>query len=59
MLDDEEEDVLIGKAYDGRLVRRLGGFLIPYKTKLILAIILMIISSLLSVAQPWIIGPSH
>lgn len=56
MLDDEEEDVLIGKAYDGRLVRRLGGFLIPYKTKLILAIILMIISSLLSVAQPWIIG---
>lgn len=56
MLEDEEEDVLIGKAYDGRLVRRLGGFLKPYQPKLIVAIILMIISSLLSVAQPWIIG---
>ena len=56
MLEDEEEDVLIGKAYDGRLVRRLGGFLKLYQSKLIIAIILMIISSLLSVAQPWIIG---
>jgi len=56
ILEDEEEDVLIGKAYDGRLVRRLGVFLKPYQAKLIVAIILMIISSLLSVAQPWIIG---
>ncbi len=56
MLEDEEEDVLIGKAYDGRLVRRLGIFLKPYQAKLTVAIILMVISSLLSVAQPWIIG---
>jgi ATP-binding cassette subfamily B multidrug efflux pump len=56
MLDDDEEDVEIGKAYDGRLVRRLMHFLSPYRNQLIWAIILMIISSLLSVAQPWIIG---
>lgn len=56
LLDDDDEDVLIGKAYDGRLVRRLGSFLKPYQAKLTVAIIFMIISSLLSVAQPWIIG---
>ena len=56
MLEDEEEDVLIGKAYDGRLVRRLSTFIKPYSAKLVIAIILMVISSLLSVAQPWIIG---
>ncbi len=56
LLDDDEEDVLLGKAYDGRLVRRLLGFLNPYRRQLIAAILLMIVSSLLSVAQPWIIG---
>jgi ATP-binding cassette, subfamily B, multidrug efflux pump len=56
MLDDEEDDIVIGKAYDGRLVRRLGGFLKPYNSKLTIAIFFMIVSSLLNVAQPWIIG---
>ncbi|MCP4361520.1 MAG: ABC transporter ATP-binding protein [Chloroflexi bacterium] len=51
-----EEDELLGKAYDGRLVRRLLGFMTPYQRQLILAIILMITSSLLAVAQPFIIG---
>jgi ATP-binding cassette, subfamily B, multidrug efflux pump len=56
MLNDEDDDALLGKAYDGRLVRRLGTFLSPYRTQFIWAIILMIVSSLLNVAQPWIIG---
>jgi ATP-binding cassette subfamily B protein/subfamily B ATP-binding cassette protein MsbA len=51
-----EDDELLGKAYDGRLVRRLAGYMSPYKAQLILAVILMSISSLLSVAGPWIIG---
>lgn len=51
-----EDDELLGKAYDGRLVRRLATYMSPYKTQLVLAIFLMIISSLLSVAGPWIIG---
>ena len=51
-----EEDDKLGKAYDGRIVRRLSFYLRPYTTRLILAIILMIISSLLAVSQPLIIG---
>ncbi|MBP6469007.1 MAG: ABC transporter ATP-binding protein [Chloroflexi bacterium] len=56
LLDDDDEDSDLGKAYDGRLVRRLLVFLSPYRRQLIWAIFLMIVSSLLSVAQPWIIG---
>ncbi|GAB4275014.1 MAG: ABC transporter ATP-binding protein [Candidatus Promineifilaceae bacterium] len=51
-----EEDELLGKAYDGRLVRRLLGFMKPYRTRLYTAIILMIISSLLGVAGPALVG---
>jgi ATP-binding cassette subfamily B protein/subfamily B ATP-binding cassette protein MsbA len=51
-----DEDDKLGKAYDGRLVRRLSVYLRPYTGRLILAIVLMIISSLLLVSQPLIIG---
>lgn len=51
-----DDDELLGKAYDSRLVRRLGHYVGPYKTSLIVAIILMTVSSLLSVAGPAIIG---
>lgn len=54
MLRDDDE--LLGKAYDSRLVRRLGGYMAPYKSSLTLAIILMTISSLLGVSGPAIIG---
>ncbi len=54
LLNDEDE--LLGKAYDGRLVRRLLAFMQPYQRRLTLAIIFMIVSSLLSVAGPSIIG---
>jgi ATP-binding cassette subfamily B protein/subfamily B ATP-binding cassette protein MsbA len=55
LLDEDDEDSL-GKVYDGRLVRRLLIQTAPYKRQLIVAIILMIITSLLSIAGPWIIG---
>lgn len=51
-----DEDDALGKAYDGRLVRRLLGFMSPYLRQLYLAIFLMIVSSLLAVAQPAIVG---
>jgi ATP-binding cassette subfamily B protein/subfamily B ATP-binding cassette protein MsbA len=54
MLRDDDE--LLGKAYDSRLVRRLGGYMAPYQSSLILAVILMTISSLLGVSGPAIIG---
>ncbi|MFO7537976.1 MAG: ABC transporter ATP-binding protein [Chloroflexota bacterium] len=51
-----DEDELLGKAYDGRLVRRLLAYMRPYKSQLVVAIILMVVSSLLSVVGPAIIG---
>jgi ATP-binding cassette subfamily B protein/subfamily B ATP-binding cassette protein MsbA len=51
-----DDDELLGKAYDSRLVRRLFGYLTPYKASLILAVILMSISTILSVVGPAIIG---
>ena len=51
-----DEDELLGKAYDGRLVRRLLGYMSPYKSQLVVAIILMVVSSLLGVVGPAIIG---
>lgn len=55
-LIDEEDDDSLGKAFDGRLVRRLLSQTSPYKNQLIVAIVLMVITSLLSIAGPWIIG---
>jgi ATP-binding cassette subfamily B multidrug efflux pump len=54
LLDDEDE--LLGKAYDGRLVRRLLSYMKPYRRQMVAAIILMIASSLLAVSQPTIVG---
>lgn len=55
LLPDEDEDN-IGRVYDARLLGRLLYYLRPYQTRTIVAIVLMAISSLLSVAGPWIIG---
>ncbi|MEA3336047.1 MAG: ABC transporter ATP-binding protein [Chloroflexota bacterium] len=52
----DEKDYQLGKAYDGRLVRRLAAYNQPYLGKLIVAIFFMIINALMTVAQPWIIG---
>lgn len=54
LLRDEDEQ--LGKAYDGRLVRRLIAFMNPYMRQMILAVALMIVSSLLAVAQPSVVG---
>ncbi len=50
------EDDSIGKAYDPHLVRRLGSYMSPYNRQMVWAVILMAITSLLSVAGPWIVG---
>ncbi|MFN2189110.1 MAG: ABC transporter ATP-binding protein, partial [Candidatus Promineifilaceae bacterium] len=55
LLPDESDDAL-GKAYDADLTRRLLEFTRPYLPRLITAIVLMVISSLLSVSGPLIIG---
>ncbi len=55
MLPDEKDDVL-GKAYDSNLVRRLMHGVGPYRRQLFWAVLLMVASSLLGVAQPSIVG---
>lgn len=55
LLPDQDEDT-IGKVYDGRLLGRLLAYLRPYLRRTTVAVVLMAISSLLSVAGPWIIG---
>ena len=51
-----DDDELLGKAYDSRLVKRLFTYITPYKNSLIVAVILMTISSLMGTAGPAIIG---
>ncbi len=55
MLPNNEDD-LLGKAYDARLARRLLQSIGPYQRQLWWAIFLMVVSSLLGVAQPFIVG---
>ncbi len=56
LLPQEEEEDRLGRAYDGRLLRRLAGYIHPYRGRMALAVVLMVVSSLLSVAGPWTIG---
>ena len=55
LLPDEDEDQL-GRVYDAGLMRRLFGYITPYKRQLILSVIFMSISAILSVSGPWIVG---
>ena len=56
LMPDQQDDDVLGKVYDSRLVRRLIGFLAPYRRSTLIAIVFMVVSSLMSVAGPWIIG---
>jgi ATP-binding cassette subfamily B multidrug efflux pump len=49
------DDEILGKAYDGRLVRRLMGFVWPYKSSLAGAIGLMIGSAVMELIPPYLI----
>ncbi len=53
--EDDSENI-IGKAYDSRLVRRLLVYFRPYNSQLVWAVLLMIFTSLLSAAGPWLVG---
>jgi ATP-binding cassette, subfamily B, multidrug efflux pump len=47
---DEQDN--IGKVYDSRLVRRLWGFIRPYRTLVIVALALLVVDALATVAPP-------
>jgi ATP-binding cassette subfamily B protein len=55
MSDQFFEDDSLGKAYDSRLMKRLLHYLVPYKKWLVIAFSVMVISSLLQLAGPYVI----
>jgi ATP-binding cassette subfamily B protein len=50
-----DEDEILGKAYDGRLMRRLGGFLQPYWRQLAVAMVLLFGAALAELAPPYLV----
>src|ERR1044072_3569670 len=48
-----DEDV-VGKAYDSRLMRRLLGYLRPYKLQVAIALVSIIASAVLQLAPPYL-----
>lgn len=51
-----EEDEILGKAYDGRLMRRLGVFVRPYWRRLALALVLLFGAALAELAPPYLVS---
>jgi ATP-binding cassette, subfamily B, multidrug efflux pump len=54
MSNDENEEQVLGKAYDARLMRRLLAYLRPYRRSAFLAIVCLITGSALSIIQPYL-----
>jgi ATP-binding cassette subfamily B protein len=54
--DFQHEDEILGKAYDGRLMRRLLRYAFPYKWRLILALFLSLLLTAIFLAGPLLIA---
>ncbi|MCK9487055.1 MAG: ABC transporter ATP-binding protein/permease [Dehalococcoidia bacterium] len=54
--DDGWTDDDLGKVYDGEVVRRLGSYVLPYKTRAALALISVIGFAIVNAFQPLIVG---
>jgi ATP-binding cassette subfamily B protein len=50
-----DEDEILGKAYDSRLMRRLSGFLQPYWRQLAVALVLLFGAALAELAPPYLV----
>src|SRR5690606_7180163 len=48
------EEEALGKAYDARLMRRLLGYLRPYRGRVVLAIFILLGASLMALVGPWL-----
>jgi len=51
----EEEDNDLQSGYEGRVLKRLGGYLKPYKMMLVLVLLSVILASLMQTAGPFIV----
>ncbi|MDR7484617.1 MAG: ABC transporter ATP-binding protein [Armatimonadota bacterium] len=49
------EDELVGRAYDARLMRRLLGYVRPYRPAVALAVVLLVLTSAFSLAGPYLV----
>jgi len=49
-----QEEEALGKAYDARLMRRLLGYVRPYRIQVLVAIALLMLASATEVAGPWL-----
>ncbi|MCG6955490.1 MAG: ABC transporter ATP-binding protein/permease [Gemmatimonadetes bacterium] len=48
------EEEALGKAYDARLMRRLLGYLRPYRLQVAIAVVLLMLASAMEVVGPWL-----
>src|SRR5579864_8061571 len=51
---EREEDEVLGKSYDGRLVRRLVPYLAPYRGTAILALVMLLGTGILDLIPPYL-----
>ena len=49
-----DEDEILGKAYDGRIVRRLVPYLKPYRLIILVSLVLLLFSSAMDLAGPYL-----
>ena len=56
MPEEMHAEEVLGKAYDARLMRRLLGYLKPYRSTVVWAVVCLLIGSAMSVVQPYLIG---
>src|SRR4051794_26736467 len=54
MAEPYSDDEIYGKAYDPRLARRLGRYLLPYRHSMALALVLLVALGLLELAGPYL-----
>ena len=52
--DDFQEEEILGKAYDARLMRRLLRYLRPYWWQVAWAVVFLVAWSLLQIVGPWL-----
>ncbi len=52
--DTHQEEEALGKAYDARLMRRLLGYVRPYRVQVAVAIVLLMLASATEIAGPWL-----
>lgn len=52
MVRYQHDDLVLGKAYDSRIVRRLVGFLSPYRSRILLVTLFVVMNTLADLALP-------